>query len=167
MIFQELRRMRNLQWKRKRQMAVAAQASLEWCLVTIACLALDAKLGCALEKQERALMSYMYIVLQPWLPHADSLLPKIYERKLQEDCTMLTLKNPGGLGSSSKQFCFVYYQSELEMVLFKDQRSSDCQGSRTEKVACSLRLNRIKTSFFLSKSPLLLYSKEKISESRV
>lgn len=51
---QELRRTRNLQWKRKRQKAVAALASLEWCLITTISLALDAKVGCALEKQDRA-----------------------------------------------------------------------------------------------------------------
>lgn len=61
-------------------MVVAALAPLKECLTAIVSLALDAKLGCALEKQGRPLMYSMYIGLQLWLPDVDSVLLRIYTR---------------------------------------------------------------------------------------
>lgn len=62
---------------------------------------------------------------------------------LQGNCTMLTPRNPGGLRNCSKQFCFIYYQPELEIMLFKGQRLFYYQGSRMKKVACILGLKEI------------------------
>lgn len=73
----------------------------------------------------------MYVGLQPWLPDADSILQRIYTRRYKET-TALTPKNPGGLGNCSKQLWFIYYQPELEILLFKGQRLFYYQGSRTK-----------------------------------
>lgn len=82
---------------------VLALASLEWCFVAIVSPALDAKLGCALEKQGRPVMLCMYIGLQLGLLDADRVLLRIYTRCYKE-ATILTLKNPGDLGFALSNF---------------------------------------------------------------
>lgn len=121
-------------------MVVAALAPLKECLTAIVSLALDAKLGCALEKQGRPLMYSMYIGLQLWLPDVDSVLLRIYTRGYKKPI-MLTQQNPRGLGNCCKQFCFTYYQPELGLMLSKGQRLFYYQGS--SKVECVLGLNGI------------------------
>lgn len=166
LIFQELRRTRSPQRNRKRQMVVAALISLEWCLVTIVSLALDEKLQCAL-KQERALMYYMYIRLQPWLPIADSILLRIHPRHYKET-TSLPWKKTGVLGNCSKQFYFIYYQPKLE-IMFKGQRLFYYQCSKAKKVAYILGPNGIINSLFKKNSLFAAAFKgfKKISESRL
>lgn len=63
-----------------------------------------------------------------WLPDADSVLLRGHTSHCKETTTG-TLKNPGGLGNCSKQFYFVYYQPELE-IMFKGQRLFYYQGQR-------------------------------------